>query len=565
MTDKFRIASTFNDYFVNIANHINISNLDVYGDQFVNHPSVRAIRERTVLSPSPGFSFSPTNSQCVESLLSDINTRKSPGYDNIAPRFLRASAAVIASPLSFAFNNALAQCKYPSAWKKGQITPLPKNQEDDKDKTMFRPVTVLPAMNNIFERILASQLLSYFQDLFGDFLSAYRKHHSCLTTLLRLVEDWKQSRDQGELVAMVAMDLSKAFDSLPHTLLIKKLQAYGLDRHSCTFLQDYLNDRLQRVRIGDTVSTWEYNHRGIPQGSVLGPLLFNIFLNDLSFFITGVKLNAYADDQQLYSSDSDHSTLYNRLNDELSIATEWFKQNGLMANPTKFQSLILGDTDEAFIFTVDGIQIERRDDINLLGVNIDSRLTFHKHVSTICKKVNNQLQVIKRFRNLISGPTMLRLYNAFIQPVFSYCSDVWHFCSARDRDKLEHVNKQALRVVLNDKENGYDEMLRKLEMVNLEQRRVQNMLITVFKCLHGAAPSYLRSHLKERTSAYSLRGHAILELPTVKTTTYGLHSFRYFGAHEWNRLPDSVRRSETLAGFRRGVKRHIFQGRALLY
>ena len=120
----------------------------------------------------------------------------------------------------------------------------------------------------------------------------------------------------------------------------------------------------------------------------------------------------------------------------------------LMANPTKFQSLILGATDGAFIFNVDGIQIERRDDINLPGVNIDTRLTFHKHVSKICEKVNNQLQVIKRFRNLISGPTMLRLYNAFIKPVFFHCSDVWHFCSARDRNKLEHVNKQALRVVL---------------------------------------------------------------------------------------------------------------------
>ena len=157
--------------------------------------------------------------------------------------------------------------------------------------------------------------------------------------------------------------------------------------------------------------------------------------------------------------------------------------------------------------------------------------------------------------------------------------------------RLSPINMQVLRVVLNDKESGYDELLQKMEMVNLEQRRVQNMLITIdresgydellqkmemvnleqrrvqnmlftiFKCLHGAAPSYLRSHLKERMLAYSIRGHAILELPTVKTTAYGLHSFHYLGPYEWNRLPDDVRRSEMLAGFRRGVKRYIGQGK----
>ncbi len=123
----------------------------------------------------------------------------------------------------------------------------------------------------------------------------------------------------------------KAFDSLPHSLLVRKLQAYGVDEQSCLLLQNYLQGRLQRVKVGDAVSSWDFNRRGVPQGSVLGPLLFNVFLNDLSYFITRVKLNAYADDQQLYSSDSDHVALYNKLIDELCIAVDWFKHNGLMA------------------------------------------------------------------------------------------------------------------------------------------------------------------------------------------------------------------------------------------
>ena len=193
------------------------------------------------------------------------------------------------------------------------------------DRSLFRPVTVLPALNNVLERILSTQLTLYFQNgILGDFLCAYRKHHSCHTALLHLVEDWKQSRDRGELVAMVAIDLSKAFDSLHHSLLNRKLQAYGVEDQSCLLLQDYLQGRLQRVKVGDAVSSGEFNRRGVPHGSVLGPLLFSAFLNDLSYLITSVKLNAYADDQQLYSSDSDHVALNNKLNDELCIAVQFY-------------------------------------------------------------------------------------------------------------------------------------------------------------------------------------------------------------------------------------------------
>ena len=148
-----------------------------------------------------------------------------------------------------------------------------------------------------------------------------------------------------------------------------KFWFFGVDEQSCLLLQDYLQGRLQRVKVGDAVSSWDFNRRGVPQGSVLRPLLFNVFLNDLSYFITRVKLNAYADDQQLYSSDSDHVALYNKLTDELCIAVDWFKHNGLMANPEKFQSMSLGSTDQDFSFVVNGTHIKKSDDIDLLGVN----------------------------------------------------------------------------------------------------------------------------------------------------------------------------------------------------
>jgi len=190
-----------------------------------------------------------------------------------------------------------------------------------------------------------------------------------------------------------------------------------------------------------TFSELLHARRGVPQGSVLSPMFFNIFINDIVLFCGNVKLNAHADDHQIYSSDSDPVALHGRMRNAVETANLWYRQNGMLANESKHQALILEKSEHTFLFPT-------KDSIDILGMNIDNNSNFHNYISLICKKVNNQFNVMLRFRNLISKDILVKLYKAYILLHFDYCSTVWHFCSANNRDKIEALNKRILRFIL---------------------------------------------------------------------------------------------------------------------
>ena len=220
---------------------------------------------------------------------------------------------------------------------------------------------------------------------------------------------------------------------------------------------------------------------------------------------------------------------------EVETVNQWYNENGLIVNETKHQALILGDTEYTFFFPV-------KESIDIFGMNIDNKLQFDRHESSVCKKVNNQLNVMRRFRKLISKATLIKLYKAFILPHFHYCSSVWNFCGARNTENIEALNKMILGFILDDFKSTYHYLLDKVNSVSLYNRRIHNMLILLHKSFFLTEyPIYMRSMFTLRTSSDNVRGNYILTLPVPKTTTYGLCSFSYHVAKLWNSRPDCFR------------------------
>ena len=253
---------------------------------------------------------------------------------------MKIGAKELSQPLTDLFNSCIHNSVWPSDWKHGDWTPV--HKKDDKySKENYRPITVLPCVDKVFEQLVGTQLTAGFDSHMYEYSSAYRKVHSCETTLINLVEGWRKARDNKLAVSILSTDMSKAFDSLHPPLLLSKLKAYGFQDSTVQLLNSYLSNRKYRVKLGNHVSSHRTVSRGCPQGSALGPLLWNIFQNDLSYCVT-TNLSMYADDHQIYHTGCNQPSVTSKLRDSARTATKWYDYNLLAGNLKKYQTMNIG-------------------------------------------------------------------------------------------------------------------------------------------------------------------------------------------------------------------------------
>ena len=340
-----KVSNILNEYYITATQGIGQSDYISYGDSLndIIEPHINAdciTYISSLMSNRKHFSFSTVTTDEIHDRLKTLNTRKATGHDTIPPKLIKLGAKPLSTPITMLINQCIGTSDFPNLLKLGEVTPVFK-KDDVLNKKNYRPVSTLPCISKIFEGVFVDQLNNYFTDIFSPFLSGFRKNHSCQSVLLHLVENCKMTLDRQQMYGSLLTDLSKAFDCLPHRLLIAKLNAYGVSNEACTLVAKYFQERYQRVKIGNTKSEWMEITKGCPQGSLMCPLAYNIFSNDLLLTIQNIcDVYNYADDNSVGCSGNNPEEITNNLKHVVNIMLKWFKDNYLKANPDKFQFIL---------------------------------------------------------------------------------------------------------------------------------------------------------------------------------------------------------------------------------
>ena len=504
---------------------------------YIDHPSIRLINQRI---PCPAvFKFSPIDSHEVHKQMKEINVKKAIGYDNVSPYFLKAAANELATPVGSLINLIINSGIYPETYKRNVVVPVYKGK-DSFNKANYRPISCCTAISKVVETLLANQIKSHMEDYFHDKLSAYRQGVGCEHVITNVIEDWKRHVDSGKVVASLLMDLSKAFDCLPHKLLVAKMHAYGFDVLACTLMASYLTDRRQRIKYHGINSEWSVLNKGVPQGSVMGPILYNVFVNDL-LYGTNEDFYNYADDNTISVAGFSMSAVSNRLSSNALFCMDWFSNNLMKANPEKFQLIILSRKRDVqdISLSLCGTEIKPVKTVKLLGITIDSTITFSEHVANLCKRASRHLKILLRLSSRIAlDKCKLNLFESFLLSCFMYCPIVWHFCSKTQTQKLERICHRGLRFVSGDYSSDYSVLLTRYKRNTLANERLKKIALFVYNSINGNLRNF-KTVYKVNDCGYNLRGECNIFLEGFDTVRYGKLSLRYSGGKLWNTLPIS--------------------------
>ena len=433
----------------------------------------------TFTFPGPELTEIEITEDMVKEKLDDLNINKSPGSDGHHPRILWEMKGLLVKPLTHLFRLSLEEGYLPNCWRDANITSIYKNKGSRSQPTNYRPVSLTSIICKILESLIKDAIINHLlhYKLLYKYQHAFIGKRSCTTQLLEAIDNWTKLIDEGECVDIIYLDFAKAFDTVPHNRLLRKCKALGIGGKILDWIAAFLIRR-QRVIVQGTPSNWAEVASGVPQGSVLGPVLFIMFINDMPDQINSF-ISMFADDTKLYGSSS---TLNQKrtIQDDLSKLQTWSNTWQLRFNETKCTSLYLGKDNTKHVYTMSSslgppVNLAESKVEKDLGVLIDNSLNFDEHITTAIKKANSKLGMIKRAFVYLDKDMLKPLYTALIRPHLEYGNVVWASVQQQHIKALEAVQHRATRLIPNLCDLPYEERLKELKLPTL------SLIILVWK------------------------------------------------------------------------------------
>ena len=473
-------------------------------------------------------------------------------------------------------NTCLSSGIVPESMKIAAVRPTLKKSNLNSDCLQnYRPISNLSYLSKLTERVAFSRLRIYLNenDLIDTFQSAYRPHHSVETLLTNLTDFVLSEMDKGNIVLLVLFDMSSAFDTLDHTILVKRLQSLGVTGTALKWFSSYIDKRTQYVSVNNSKSDQTHLAYGVPQGSVGGPLLFSIYFQPISTIIRkhNLRYHCYADDIQLFISVRPSSdAIANAVRTVEACIHDmkgWMDSNGLKINESKTEFIILGsknslvrvDHDHVFLHVGDNV-IKPASRVRNLGVIFDNNMSFIEHVSSVSKSVRYQLRNLGFIRKFLTPRACEQLLHALISSRLDFCNAILFGLTKRQLDRLQSLQNSSARLLtFTPRMSSITPVLHSLHWLPVRKRIHFKLMLLVYRALNGISPQYIKDSLHPYNPTRTLRsgGHNLLQIPRT-CRSWGDNAFSHAGAQLWNKLPSSLRCIPTYSTFKDNLKTYLF-------
>ena len=557
--DRTEVAHYINNYFINVGNppnsvnpspphrpHLNTSTQDPTTLRAQNHMGPGALREESC-------SLGKVSSKEVYNIVKSINISKSSGLDNISSFVLKEAFSYLVTEVTFMFNLSVEMFSFPDAWKKALVVPIPKQGNSTKVQN-YRPISLLPLPGKILEKLVHGQLTSYLESesLLVDFQHGFRRGHSTVHSIAQFTDYVSKKIDTGQPTIAAFIDFRKAFDCVQHNVLLQKLRGLNLDEGLLAWVGSYLENREQRVYANSIYSSYQYIKQGVPQGSVLGPLFYIIYANDIAEVVGKCKIAMYADDTVLYMSHKNHEVAERAIKDDLNSLATWCERNSIMANTDKTKIMIFGSSRTLknlppceIKFGADPLQVVSS--YKYLGLTLDSQLNYNKHVNNIVNSVSGKLKQFQRMRNFLNIKAALLVYKCMLLPIIEYGDIFLNATSAVNRKKLQTLQNKGLRCALNKGfDTGSAELHTEANILKLKYRREQHLLNFMYDF---AATPLNQKPLTKTIMVTRSQAKVLLKLKRPRTEKFK-KSLGYVGPNKWNSLPAQFHHTTSKVAFK---------------